>query len=438
MDSRRGRNVQLVVFAVFALATATESIAVLQGDGATLRAIAAGAMLFALIVACRLNPLHIGYKRKMLTDSAPLFAAALLLPPWVAGVVGGGAMAVAEIAGRGPGFRNSKQLVFNSSQRMLSVLAGAMVFRGLSDGTLSSPDGTLVIAVAAAVAVQFAVNDVLLLGVITAQMGRTVIRDWLTDRSDVLYDLALYASGFGVALAASFHLWLLPLMVFPVAVFHRAMRDQVTLRVQTRDAVEALADVVDMRDPYTFQHSQRVAEYSRGVCSALGLSQDLTDEIFAAARVHDVGKVGVRDAVLLKPGKLTGDEFGEIRQHPDIGARLTARFPDFGRGTAYIRHHHERWDGAGYPVGLRGGDIPLGARVIAVADTYDAITSSRVYRPAQTDEMAQREMARVAGSQLDPEVVVAFFAWKGWPSPASELPVAEARREVVTALLNAH
>jgi HD-GYP domain-containing protein (c-di-GMP phosphodiesterase class II) len=406
--------VQLVVFAVFALATAAEAIAVLQGEGATLRTGAAGAMLFALIVACRLNPLHIGYKRKMLTDSAPLFAAALLLPPWMAGAVGGGAMAVAEAAGRGPGFRSARQLVFNSSQRLLSVLAGAMVFHGLNNGTLTSPDTSLGLAAAAAVATQFAVNDLLLLGVITAQIGRTVIRDWVTDRGDVPYDLALYASGFAVAFAASFHLWLLPLMVFPVAVFHRAMRDQVALRVQTRDAVEALADVVDTRDPYTFQHSQRVAKYARGVCNSLGLSQDLTDEIVAAARVHDVGKVGVRDAVLLKPGTLTGDEMQEIQQHPDIGARLTARFPDFSRGTAYIRHHHERWDGTGYPLGLKGNDIPLGARVIAVADTYDAMTSARVYRRALEEETARREIGRVAGSQLDPEVVTAFFAYKGW------------------------
>jgi len=414
MEPRRERNVQAVVFAVFALATAAQAIAVANGALGDVKEFVAAAMIFALVVACRLFPLHIGYKRKMLTDSAPLFTAVLVLQPWLAGAVAGGGMAIAELAGRGAGFRNLKQVVFNSSQRLLSVMAAAVVFHALTSAEMTNPNLSLAIAATVAVAVQFAVNDLLLLMVVIAQMGRSVLKDWFLDRSDIPYDLALYASGFVIALAASFQVALLPLIVFPLAVFHRAMRTQVTLRSQTREAVEALADIVDMRDPYTFEHSHRVADYTRGICVKLGLSQDITEEIVAAARVHDVGKIGVRDAVLLKAGPLTTDEYGEIKQHPDIGARLTAHFPDFGRGTAYIRHHHERWDGAGYPLGLKSDQIPLGSRVISVADTFDALTSTRVYRPALADEIARAELVRVAGTQLDPEAVSAFFAYKGW------------------------
>ncbi|KAA0237630.1 HD-GYP domain-containing protein [bacterium] len=414
MEPRRERNVQAVVFAVFALAVSAEAIAVVSGGAPGPGELVAGAMLFALIVASRLFPLHIGYKRKMLTDSGSLFAAALILQPWAAGAVAGGGMAVAELFSQRTGARSLKQLVFNASQRLLSVMAAAVAFHSLTTAPLSEPSLPVGIASGVAVVAMFAVNDLLLLGVILTQVGRSILRDWLTDRSDIPYDIALYASGFVVALAASFHLWLLPLLIFPVVVFHRAMRTQVTLRTQTREAVEALADVVDMRDPYTFHHSHRVAEFARGISVHLGLSQDVVEEIAAAARVHDVGKIGVRDAVLLKAGPLTEEEYAEIKRHPDIGARLTARFPDFGRGTAYIRHHHERWDGAGYPLGLRGEQIPLGARIIAVADTYDALTSSRVYRPALSDEVARAELARVAGTQLDPEAVAAFFAFRGW------------------------
>lgn len=425
MESRRERQVQFTVSAVFAMAAAGFAIALVRGTAPLATEWAAAGLLLPLVVLCRLFPLHIGYKRKMLMDSAPLLVAALLLPAWLAGAVAGLGMAIAEVSGRGPGYRDPRQVVFNSSQRLLGTLAGSVLFHSLAPGSLTRPGIDTLVAAPLTIAAMFAVQDLLLLAVVAAQVGRSVLKDWFRDRGDVAYDLALYASGLGVAFAASLHLWLLPLIVLPVAVFHRAMRDRVTLRSQTREAVEALADVVDMRDPYTFEHSKRVAEYARGICEHLGLSQDVTSEIVAAARVHDVGKIGVRDAVLLKPGRLDEAEFAEIKQHPDIGARLTARFPDFSQGTAYIRHHHERWDGGGYPLGLKATAIPLGARVIAVADTYDAMTSSRVYRQALGEEVTKAEMARVAGTQLDPEIVSAFFRFKGWiPGAAQRAPLA--------------
>ena len=264
----------------------------------------------------------------------------------------------------------------------------------------------------------FMVNDLMLLSVITAQLGRNVLRTWWKDRPQLPYDAALYVAGFAFALVGNHYPWLLPLVAPLVVVFYRAMRTQVSLRTQTREAVEALADIVDERDPYTFEHSKRVAEYCRGVCKFLDIPHDLAEEIVSAARVHDVGKIGVRDAVLLKPGKLTGDEFDEIKQHPDIGARILSRFPDFGRGTSYVRHHHEKYDGTGYPLKLKGTAIPFGARVIAVADTYDAMTSNRVYRDSLGDDRARDEMGEVAGTQLDPEVVVAFFKYKQWELPS--------------------
>ncbi len=412
---RRKQHVRLVVAAVFAVAAGGLIAAAMQSAAPDAHDLAAASLLAPMIAGARLFPLHIAYRRKLVVNSAPLFAAALLLPPFLAALVAGGSMAGAEWARKGPGFRNVKQTVFNASQALIAVLAGCVVFDVVGGGQpLASAEARVFWSVPLAAAAMFVLYDALLLAVVTAQLGNAVLRDWFRNRADIPPDLALYASGFAVALAGSYYLWFLPLLVFPVVVFYRGMRDHVTLRIQTREAVEALADVVDIRNPYTFEHSIRVAAHSRSICGQLGFSEDLTDEIVSAARVHDVGKVGVRDAVLLKPGRLTDDEFAEIQQHPDIGARLTARFPDFRPGTGYIRHHHERWNGTGYPLKLKGEDIPLGARIIAVADTYDAITSTRVYRAALSEEFAREEMVRAAGTQLDPAIVRAFFRYKGW------------------------
>ena len=422
MPEHRQREVYSVVTAAAVLAAACLLAAVLRGSGASGHNLVASLVIAPLIVLCRLFPLHVAHKRQMSMDSAPIFAAALLLPPWLAALCVGGAVGFAE-AGGYFGLPGSKrvlpaQVVFNGCQGLLSALAGAVVFSLAGRyGALASTDASSAGAALVAAVAVFAVNDLLLLCVVVAQVGRGIIRDWFFDRGDIPYDVALYASGFVLAVAASSSLLFLPLLTFPVFVFHRAMRDRVLLRIQTREAVEALADVVDARDPSTFEHSKRVAIHCRGICLQLRLSPDLADEIVSAARVHDVGKVGVRDAILLKPGRLSSDEYDEMKKHPDIGARITSRFPDFQRGTAYVRHHHERWDGAGYPLGMRGTQIPLGARCIAVADTFDAMTSTRIYRAAQSEEAARAEMERVAGSQLDPELVDAFFAYKGWGPP---------------------
>jgi HD-GYP domain-containing protein (c-di-GMP phosphodiesterase class II) len=314
-------------------------------------------------------------------------------------------------------------VVFNTCQGFLGAASGAAVFDAVARAALPSSDESVMWATLLAAAATILANDALVFLVVWAQLGLRFTRmltDWVRGRADLPYDAVLYAAGFVAAMAGSIHAWLLLLLAVPAPVLYRAMRNQVALRQQTREAVEALADVVDERDPYTFGHCKRVAEYTLALCRELKLAPDLTDEIVLAARVHDVGKIGIRDSVLQKPDRLEQHEYDHIKQHPDIGARLTARFPDFAGGTRYIRHHHEKFDGSGYPAGLAGKDIPLGARIIAVADTYDAMTSTRVYRLGLDEAEVLDEMARVAGSQLDPDVVWGWFAFKGWAIPGDE------------------
>jgi HD domain len=174
-------------------------------------------------------------------------------------------------------------------------------------------------------------------------------------------------------------------------------------------ALEQLSGALEARDPSTHGHSRRVARHAWMIAQRMGLSREQVARIRTAAAVHDVGKLETPPEILRKPGPLSDDEFDAVKQHPVDGARLTGVLGD-QELTAIVRHHHERLDGTGYPARLHGEDIPLGARIIAVADTFDAITSPRPYRSARPHRAAVEILKREAGSQLDPAVVQAFCA----------------------------
>ncbi|MFY9264761.1 MAG: HD-GYP domain-containing protein [Solirubrobacterales bacterium] len=173
---------------------------------------------------------------------------------------------------------------------------------------------------------------------------------------------------------------------------------------------EMLSDTLEARDPFTHRHSQRVARHVEAIAREMGLPREAVAKIRLAGAIHDVGKVDTPRAILNKPGKLTTEEFDEIKRHPVDGARMVAALGDPGL-TAIVRHHHERIDGNGYPDGLAGAEIPLGSRIIAVADTFDAMTSTRAYRAGCTHKTALETLRSVSGSQLDPEATGAFFRY---------------------------
>ena len=173
--------------------------------------------------------------------------------------------------------------------------------------------------------------------------------------------------------------------------------------------VLALAEALDLRDPSTALHSRTVARYAHEMAAELGLDADRAERVRLAALVHDVGKIGVSDSTLAKAGDLTDEEWDEMRRHPEIGARIlaTTRFDDI---RSWVLAHHERPDGRGYPRGLTAEEIPLEARILAVADSYEAMTSDRVYRDALDDKRARTELRRCAGGHFDERVVAAFVA----------------------------
>jgi len=170
-----------------------------------------------------------------------------------------------------------------------------------------------------------------------------------------------------------------------------------------------LVSVVDLRDSYTGGHSSRVGTLARNIGLHLGLPDSELDNVVMAALMHDIGKVGVPDHVLLKAGPLNGEEMAQIRKHPELGWMALKNIDEFKIVSMIVLHHHERMDGDGYPGRLRGEAIPLGSRIIAVADSYDALTTDRPYRPARSRQQAIDEMLSCVESQFDPRVLAAFL-----------------------------
>ncbi|MEE9607846.1 MAG: HD domain-containing phosphohydrolase [Myxococcota bacterium] len=186
---------------------------------------------------------------------------------------------------------------------------------------------------------------------------------------------------------------------------HQELR---TAYVQT---IRALAEAVDAKDAYTRGHSERVGAYASKIGRERGFPKELIERIYIAGLLHDVGKIGVRDAVITKPAALTDEEYDEIKRHPEIGARILEPVDFLSRVVPCVRHHHEWFDGStpGYPDRLRGEEIPLPSRVILVADTVEAMTSDRPYRKALPLEVVVTELTKYAGSQFDPVVVDSFL-----------------------------
>ncbi len=187
-------------------------------------------------------------------------------------------------------------------------------------------------------------------------------------------------------------------------------RENRAMFVQT---VEALANLIDSRDTATGRHSVAVRDIALGIGRELSLPADVLEEISIAALLHDIGKIGVPEDILNKPGRLTEEEYAVIRRHAEIGHNTLAVVKPLAKIAAYILAHHERFDGSGYPHGRRGEEIPLAARILCVADVYEAITADRIYRPAMSVPEAERIMREGRGSMFDPAVLDAFLAHVG-------------------------
>ena len=191
------------------------------------------------------------------------------------------------------------------------------------------------------------------------------------------------------------------------------MESYAKLEESSLEAIETLNATVEAKDPYTAGHSQRVQQIALAIGKELGLSEQRLEALRLAGLFHDIGKLAVPDAILTKPARLTEDEFDLIRQHAEAGARIVGKLGRLREAVPIIRHHHERWDGTGYPDHLAGARIPLEASVVGLADAWDAMTTDRPYHRALTVQEALEEIRAGRGTQFAPEVVDAFLATFG-------------------------
>ncbi len=301
--------------------------------------------------------------------------------------------------------------IVNVTTLGLVTFLGAVVYEALADPALM-PLGSIrnMGAVVAASVVFSLVNLTALSAIVAPIIGIHPLQMARTNLSG-FYVQAVTLPTFGAIMPvlAREHPIALLVIVIPLVGPFLALKGLAKTREETRETMEGLADALERRDPYTHRHSMRVTQYVQSILSALsGVPAETAEGILMAARVHDIGKIAVRDLVLNKPGSLTAAEFKEIQDHASIGSEMVAPLGVYRPWVSVIRHHHERWDGSGYPNGLAGESIPLGARIIAVADAFDAMTTDRVYRKALDQATSLRELKAMSGSQFDPEIVAAL------------------------------
>lgn len=315
------------------------------------------------------------------------------------------------------------QLAFNLALTALECWASGLTFVGLNGGELSFTFPRAILSLSGTALVYFLVNTTGVATIVGLVLGEKPWRIW--QREFAFSGASFFASAAVSAMAVLLfgdRLGAMLLLIIPVALLVlQSFRDRVRRIEEARGASDRLAELylsvirslalaVDAKDQYTHQHILRVQRYSIAIAEHLGMTGNELEGLRTSALLHDIGKLGVPDYVLLKPGRLTEDEFAKIKKHPEIGAAILKPVEFPWPVLHGVKYHHEKWDGSGYPEGLKGEDIPFQARILAVADVYDALTTTRSYRAAWPHEKAVAEIQRSAGTHFDPVIVTAFVA----------------------------
>lgn len=340
-------------------------------------------------------------------SSALCFAAALSLGPIVGALIAGGAGLFVELVDRRPTIK----LLTNVSNYTLATFVSGWAYSGLADPSRSPIGNWSNVAVTiGAAAVYTTIESGVMAVVLSRAVGTSPWQMWRASAYGVILEwITLPTLGSLIPVLERESPLALIIAVVPLVGPYLAFRSYRQIHEETQKTIEMLADTLDRRDPYTSEHSKRVAAYVEAILQHMdNVPLEEADRIIAAARIHDLGKVSTPDATLMKPDKLTPEERQAIEKHAAEGAAILSNLTMYRTVAHIVRHHHERWDGTGYPDGLAGEEIPFGSRVIAVADTYDAMTSDRTYRRALPHHVAMAELRRCAGTQFDPAVVRAF------------------------------
>jgi HD-GYP domain-containing protein (c-di-GMP phosphodiesterase class II) len=393
-------------------------------------------VLLLLAVAATQFPLHLSLTLKVSVATAVFFAAVLLLPAQHAALLAAAAVLASTVVsvvrrrwGPTPAAAPPRDVfataAFNVAQGYLSVLAAGSVLAlgDVSARTLASGAAPLIMLAALTM---YLINLLAVSTMVALSQGTSPLRVFLDTQHTVAVQFAvLYLLGLSVAWLTVRYAWVPALSPVPAALLYLSLRRVVQLSEETIRAVERMADMVDRRDPYTFEHSRRVAEYSVLLSRRIGLSRDEVQILRLGAKVHDLGKIAVPDSVLLKPGSLTPEEVAQMRAHPRVGYDILSEFREYGKVRELVLTHHERFAGDGYPTGMIAGRLPLVAQVIPVADSLDAMTTARPYRDPLPWAVALDELQKGSGTQWNPQVVAAaleVFADKRRPGAAIAKP----------------
>jgi len=343
------------------------------------------------------------------TSFLPYLSALVLYPSWTVVALVGVCSAAAEIRRRKFGIK----LLFNVAQFVLAAACSSLIYVMLGGKPLAGEDASFnAIPHSTAVIAFLLVNTFAVASAIGLAEGKSIIRTWYEgNAAGVVYDIMLIPFVFGFARA--YHDWgyygaasLLALIVGMRATYQSKHQ----LETTNRELLELFVHTVEFRDSYTSGHSQRVSRYSRIIAKAVGLSSKDIARVEIAGMLHDVGKIHeIFAPILSKPGRLTPEERAIMELHPIKSAELVSKLSEFTDIIPAVRHHHENWDGTGYPDRLAGRDIPLGSRIIMFADTIDAMTTDRPYRKAMTELEVRTELKKYRGAQFDPYICDALL-----------------------------
>ncbi|MDA8221090.1 MAG: HD-GYP domain-containing protein [Desulfitobacterium hafniense] len=360
-----------------------------------------------LAIACESLPVALP-KGGYVTVSYSIFLSSLILFPLgvtLTAMALSGLFIFGKVAIEQPIYKR----VFNASQYVLSLTGAYAVIYFTKISSFQFDVKSILIYVVAAV-IYLIINMTIVALVLGFVSNKAPLSIWMVNFRWALPNfMALVPLGFLLALL--YKNWGplgLILLFIPLLISRHAFQLYIDMRENYLNTVEALVQALEAKDTYTSGHSARVGKLAVAVAEGIKMSEEKIEFLKYAAALHDVGKIGVSEAILNKEGELLDVEWEAIRNHPVIGQTIIKGIKFLFDIGQVVRHHHERFDGKGYPDGIQGEEIPLESRIIAVADTYDAITSDRSYRKGRTHDEAIAELKRVAGSQLDPKIVEVF------------------------------
>ncbi len=374
----------------------------------------AGLVLFVAAALAEASPVRLRNDFRVSLSSLAVFVGILVGGAHLAVVASAGA--AAAVAWRA-GDRRIQRALYNWGQLETAAMTAGVLYVafGGQPGVLS---GASVLPLAASVVAYTVVNHLAVAVIIRLASGERLLSTLRSIRSAVLPQVAYAAMSFVAAgLVLHVHPVALVALIVPIFIASSGLRGFEELERSYERLVRTIAQAIELKDPYTFGHAERVAELADAVAERLDYAFEERRTTRYAALLHDIGKVAVPTEILTKAGPLTDDEYVIIQTHPELGADILSGIDFLAPSIGAVRWHHERLDGRGYPSGLTADELPEVARIVAVVDAFDALTSTRPYREAWDIEPALRELHRCAGTQFDPDIVAllsAVVADRGW------------------------